>query len=145
MSAAAGAHEVVPGLDRKLPPIIEIGSAALVLCIVGVVYLSSYGFGTPDLAPAIGLLVAAALVVLVNVVLLARIGPFNWQVFWTVGLWTFVAYAIIAGMLMYAFIYDALPTGRLMLLVATLAVFAIDIPMMLAFSVARFQPVPDDR
>ena len=144
MSSGAEAHEVVPGLERKLPPIIEIGSAALVLCIVGVVYLSSYGFGSPDLAPAIALLVAAALVVLANVVLLSRIDPFDWQTFWTVGLWTFVAYAVIAGMLMYAFIYDQLPTGRLTLLVATLAVFAVDIPMMLAFSVARFQPVPDE-
>ena len=43
-----------------------------------------------------------------------------------------VAYAVIAGMLMYTFIYDQLPTGQLTLLVTTLAVFAVDIPMMLA-------------
>ena len=48
---------------------------------------------------------------------------------------------MIAGMLMYTFVYDRLPSGQLALLVATLAVFAVDIPMMLAFSVARYQPV----
>jgi hypothetical protein len=141
MSSGAQSAEI-PGLDRDLPPIIEVGSLALVFCIVGVIYLSASGFGTPDLAPAIGLLVAACLVVLANTVMLSRIRPFNWHVFWVVGGWTLLAYAITAGMLMYTFIYDALPSGKLSLLVATLAVFAIDIPMMLAFSVARFQPVP---
>jgi hypothetical protein len=117
----------------------------MALCIAGVIYLTSYVPRTPDLAPAIGLLAAAAAIVGVNAVLLARIPAFDWRVFWTVGLWTLVAYAVIAGMLMYTFVYDRLPTGQLTLLVTTLAVFAVDIPMMLAFSVARFQPVETAR
>ena len=125
--------------DRRLPPIIEIGVVALVLCIAGVIYLSSYGPRTPALGPAIGLLIAAAAVVALNAVVLSRIPDFNWRSFWTVGMWTLLAYGVIAGMLMFTFIYDRLPTGQLTLLVATLAVFAVDIPMMLAFSVARYQ------
>jgi drug/metabolite transporter (DMT)-like permease len=140
-TGAAEADRLVPGLERRLPPVITIGAVAMALCIAGVIYLTSYVPRTPDLGPAIGLLAAAALVVAVNSVLLARIPAFDWRSFWTVGLWTLVAYAVIAGMLMYTFIYDRLPTGQLTLLVATLAVFAVDIPMMLAFSVARFQPV----
>jgi hypothetical protein len=65
-------------------------------------------------------------------------------VFWKVWRWTMLGYAIIAGMLMYVFIYDRIATGQLALLVATLAVFAVDIPTMLAFSVARYQR-PDNR
>jgi hypothetical protein len=124
----------------RLPPIIEVGAVAMALCIAGVIYLTSYVPRTPALGPAIGLLVAAGAVVAANTVALARISGFNWSLFWKVGRWTFVGYAIIAGMLMFTFIYDKLPTGQLTLLVATLAVFAVDIPMMLAFSVARFQP-----
>jgi hypothetical protein len=45
-------------------------------------------------------------------------------------------------MLMFVFIYDNIPGKQLALLLLTLAVFALDIPIMLAFSVARFQP-PD--
>ena len=55
------------------------------------------------------------------------------------GLWAILQ--PVSLMLMFTFIYDQLPTGQLSLLVATLAVFAVDIPIMLAFSVARFQPL----
>jgi hypothetical protein len=126
--------------ERRLPPVIEIGVVAMALCIAGTIYLTSYIPRTPALGPAIGLVVAAAVVVVANVVALRRVAGFNWGLFWKVGRWTLLGYAIIAGMLMFTFIYDRLPTGQLALLVATLAVFAIDIPMMLAFSVARFQP-----
>ena len=125
---------------RKLPPILEVGCAAMVLCIVGVVYLTSYVPRTPSLAPAIALIIAAGAIVLVNAAILSRIPNFNWPLFWQVGRWTLVGYAVIAGMLMFTFIYDRLPTGQLTLLVGTLAVFAVDIPIMLGFSVARFQP-----
>ena len=137
---AQAAPESLSPLERRLPPIIEVGAGALVLCIAGVIYLTSYGERAPALGPAIGLVIAAFVVVLANAAVLSRIPDFNWRAFWTVGMWTLVAYSVIAGMLMYTFIYDQLPTGQLSLLVATLAVFAVDIPMMLAFSVARFQP-----
>lgn len=126
--------------QKTLPPIIEIGCVAMVLCIAGVIYLTSYSPRTPSLGPAIALIIAAGIVVLVNAAILARIPGFNWPLFWRVGWWTLVGYAVIAGMLMFTFIYDKLPTGQLSLLVGTLAVFAVDIPIMLAFSVARFQP-----
>jgi len=126
--------------DRSFPPIIEVGCVAMVLCIAGVIYLVSYIPRTPSLGPAIGLVAAAGVVVLANVAILARIPDFNWHVFRQVGFWTLAGYAVIAGMLMFTFIYDKLPTGQLALLVCTLAVFAVDIPIMLAFSVARFQP-----
>ena len=127
--------------ERRLPPIIEIGSVGLLFSIAGVIYLSSYVPGHPSLAPAIGLLGASAAIVGGNVLILSRIPHFAWPMFWQVWRWTMLAYAIIAGMLMYVFIYDQIPTGQLTLLVLTLAVFAVDIPVMLAFSVARYQQV----
>ena len=128
-----------PVAERRLPPIIEVGVVAMALCIAGVIYLTSYVPRTPALGPAIGLLIAAALVVAANALVLSRIRHFNWHSFWIVGAWTLVAYGVIAGMLMFTFIYDRLPAGQLTLLVVTLAVFAVDIPMMLAFSVARYK------
>jgi hypothetical protein len=126
-------------LERRLPPVIEVGCVGLVLAIAGVIYLSAHIPGHPSLAPAIGLLVAAALTVGGNVIALSRVRPFAWATFWKVWRWTMLGYAIIAGMLMYVFIYDKIAAGQLTLLVATLAVFALDIPTMLAFSVARYQ------
>jgi hypothetical protein len=144
VSAGAAAVSDSPA-ERRLPPIIELGCASLVLAIAGVIYLSSYIPGHPSLAPAIGLLAASAAVMLVNVGVLARIRPFAWWMFWKVWAWTMVAYAVIAGMLMYVFIYDRIPAGQMTLLLLTLAVFAVDVPTMLAFSVARFQPAERPR
>jgi hypothetical protein len=126
--------------ERRLPPVVPVGCAALVLAIAGVIYLASFIPGRPSLAPAIGLLAAAAVTVAANAGALARVRGFAWWRFWQVWRWTMLAYAIIAGMLVYTFVYDRIPAGQLSLLVATLAVFALDIPVMLAFSVARYQP-----
>jgi hypothetical protein len=128
---------------RGMPPILEVGVVAMALCIAGIIYLVSYD--TPTLGPAIGLIVAAGVVVLANVWILVRTPNFNWPLFWTVWKWTLLGYAVIAGMLMFTFIYDELPTGQLALLVGTLAVFAVDIPIMLAFSVARYTPAEPAR
>ena len=76
--------------ERQLPPIIEIGVVAMALCIAGVIYLVSYAPNTPSLGPAIGLVVAAAVVVLANIAVLARTPNFNWPLFWKVGWWTLV-------------------------------------------------------
>ncbi len=125
--------------SRRLPPIIELGSLGLLFSIAGVIYLASYVPGNPTLVPAIVLLCLAAATVALNVLVLSRIPSFAWWMFWQVWRWTMLAYAVIAGMLVYVFVYDEIPTGQLTLLVLTLAVFAVDIPVMLAFSVARYQ------
>ena len=52
-----------------------------------------------------------------------------------------LAYAIIAGMLEYVFVLDHTRGSILLVLTLMLAIFAINIPMLLAFSVARYQPV----
>ncbi len=140
MSDGSPAFEVAAVDERRLPPIIATGCAGLVLAIAGVIYLAAYIPGDPSLAPAIGLLTASAATVAGNVLVLSRIRPFAWWMFWQVWRWTMLAYAIIAGMLIFTFVYDRIPVGQLTLLVLTLAVFALDIPVMLAFSVARYQP-----
>jgi hypothetical protein len=129
-----------PLAPGRLPPIIGVGCAALVFAIAGVIYLSASIPGNPSLTPAICLLALSALTVAANVVALARLATFAWWMFWKVWGWAMLGYAVIAGMLMYVFVYDAIPAGQLTLLLLTLAVFAVNIPLMLAFSVARYQP-----
>lgn len=140
MTAEASAVEGARSAERRLPRIVEAGCAGLALAIAGVAYLAASIPGSPSLTPAIALLAASAAIVAANALSLARVRDFAWWMFWTVWRWTMLAYAIIAGMLVYTFLYDRIPAAQLALLVATLAVFALDIPVMLAFSVARFQP-----
>jgi hypothetical protein len=125
--------------DRVLPPVAEIAIGTMVLIVIGGVFITAHiprpvPFGLPIL-----LLVAAAGLLVVNVVLLTRIENFDWGTFRLVGRWAFLAYVVIAGMLEFIFVYDHTPGDVLALLTGMLAVYAIDIPLLFAFSVARYQ------
>lgn len=124
--------------ERRLPPVIEMGVLSLALAVSGVIYLTSSLPGVPPIAPAVGLLAASALIVVLNGVALARTRGFAWRRFFLVYRWTSLGYGIVAGLLMFVFVYNELPTRQLALLVATLAIGAVDVPLILSFSVARF-------
>ena len=60
--------------------------------------------------------------------------------------WAFVAYVVIAGILGFVFVFDHTRGTTLLVLVLTLAVFAVDVPTVVAFTVARYQdPTSDSR
>jgi hypothetical protein len=128
--------------DGPLPPIQQIAVAVLALVIIGGIYTAAHLPRHVPQGPTIALLAAAAVLLGVNAVLLSRISPFNWRVFRQVAGWVLLAYLVIAGMLEYVFIYDHTRGTQLAILTAMLAVFMLNIPMLLGFSVARFQ-APD--
>lgn len=125
--------------ERKLPPITQMAIATLILIVIGGVYLASHLPTTPPLAPAIALLAVSGVVLAANVVILSRIQDFAWTHFFLVGRWALLAYLVIAGMLEYVFVVDGTRGGPLIVLTLMLAVYAVDIPLLLAFSVARYQ------
>jgi hypothetical protein len=89
-------------------------------------------------------LVGAVALILWNVFSLSRLREFSWSSFWLVGRWALVAYAVIGGMLEYVFLRDGTRGTQLVLVTLMLIAYALIIPMLLAFSVARYQP-PDER
>jgi drug/metabolite transporter (DMT)-like permease len=124
---------------RKLPPVQQISVAVLVLIVVGGIYTANHLPNHVPQGPTIGLLAAAVVLLAVNVVLLSRIENFAWGAFKLVAGWVLVAYVVIAGMLEYVFVYDDTHGTQLVILTLMLVVFAVNIPMLLGFSVARFQ------
>lgn len=141
MEAHASEPQLVPA-DGRLPPIQQIAVAVLALIVVGGVYTAAHLPRHVPQGPTIALLAVAALLLALNAVLLSRIEPFNWRVFRQVAGWVLVAYAVVAGMLEYVFVYDHTRGSQLVVLTLMLAVFMVDIPVLLGFSVARFQ-APD--
>jgi len=126
---------------RLLPPISEVAIAVIAVVVTGGIYLAAYLPKRAPLGPAYGLLAVAAGLLLWNVVSLVRVQNFAWSAFFLVGKWALVAYGIIAGMLEYVFVFDHTRGAILVVLTLMLAIFAVNIPMLLAFSVARYQPV----
>jgi hypothetical protein len=134
----AGDAAALPA-ERRLPPIQQIAVAVLALIVIGGIYTASHLPRHVPEGPTIALLVAASALLAVNGVLLSRIEGFAWRIFRLVAGWVLLAYVVIAGMLEYVFVYDHTRGSQLVILTLMLVVFAIDIPMLLAFSVARFQ------
>jgi hypothetical protein len=125
--------------DRKVPPVTTLWMASIGLIAGGVSYLAAYLPKHAPLGPAVGLLVAAVAVLVAGVVLLARMRDFAWSRFWPVWAWTLLAYVVIAGMIEYAFVYDQTRGSVLVVMTLMLAVFMLAPPLLVAFTVARFQ------
>jgi hypothetical protein len=137
-AAHADAGASTPDQGR-MPPVTEIGAASMVFVACGVIYLASY---LPRRAPlwlAVVFLAAAALLLLTNVVLLARLKDFAWGRFFQVSRWALLAYLVIAGMIEYAFIYDRTRGSVLVVMTLLLVTFTVNVPILIAFTVARYQ------
>ena len=138
-SQAAAGHGPASGLaGRRLPPVDVLAVVSVALMLIGGVYLAAHLPGHPGLALPVATVMVGALLTAVDLVLLSRIRPFAWPVFFLVFRWALVAYLVIAGLLGFVFIRDHTPGATLAVLVATLVVFAVDVPLILAFTVARY-------
>ena len=127
---------------RRLPPVAEIAVAAMALIIIGGITLASRLPRPAPLPLLIALLAVAAVLVLADIVLLARLRDFAWPVFFQVAKWSLLAYAVMYGVLEFTFVYDGVAGSTLVVLTLMLVVIAVDVPMLFGFSVARYAEVP---
>lgn len=125
--------------ERQFPPIAEISVSVMGLLIIGGIYIASHLPKAVSLTPAYILVGAALILLLANIALLNHLKEFAWKSFWQVAKWSLLAYSIIAGMLEFIFIYDGTRGKVLALFSTVLAIFAINIPVLFGFSVARYQ------
>ncbi len=123
----------------RLPPVTEVGMVSLALIVAGGIYLSAHLPDHVPLAPAIALLLLSALLLIGNLAALSRVRGFAWQRFFQIGKWALLAYAITAGMIEYAFLQNHLRGGALIVLTLSLVVYAVHVPMLIAFTVARYE------
>jgi hypothetical protein len=126
-------------LDRRLPPVTEIGAASMIAIAAGVIYLAAYLPKHAPLGVAVALLALAAALQLTNAILLFRLRDFAWDRFFEVGRWALLAYAVIAGTIEYAFVYDKTRGAQLVVMTLMLALFMVNVPVLIAFTVARYQ------
>ena len=111
---------------------------SLALIVAGGIYLSAHLPEHVPLAPAIVLLALSALLLIGNMASLTRVENFAWDRFFQVAKWSLLAYALIAGMILYAFLEDHLSGGPLIVLTLSLVVFAVHVPALVGFTVARY-------
>jgi hypothetical protein len=132
MSTQAQVEEV------RLPPVTALGMLSLALVLVGGIYLSAHLPEHVPLGPAVALLAASVVVLLVNVAALSRVKGFAWGRLFEVAKWALLAYAVIAGMIEYVFLRNDTSGGPLVVLTLSLVVFAVNVPLLIGFTVARY-------
>jgi hypothetical protein len=130
--------------ERPLPPVTQLAMVSLALIVAGGIYLSAHLPRHVPLGPAVALLAASAIVLAVNIFALSRVRDFDWARFFEVGKWSLLAYVVIAGMIEYVFLRNHISGGSLVVLTLSLVVFAVHVPMLVGFTVARYSD-PGDR
>lgn len=113
----------------------------MALIAVGVIYMAAYLPQRAPLGIAIAAVACAAAVLGVNALLLSRARGFAWWRFWQVMRWGALAYVVVSGMLEYTFLYDHTHGVLLVLMTCMLVLFAANVPLLMAFTVARYQAV----
>jgi hypothetical protein len=125
--------------ERELPPVTELGVVSMALIVAGGISIASKLPGPVPLTVPVLLLAASALAMLANLVLLARAPGFNWDAFFDVAKWALLAYAVIAAILEFVFVNDGTRGGVLVVLTLSLVVYAVHVPLLIGFTVARYQ------
>jgi hypothetical protein len=124
--------------ERRLPPVTQLGMVSLALIVAAGIYLSAHLPEHVSLAPAIVLLGASVLLLAANLASLARVDGFAWARFFEIAKWALLAYAIIAGMIEYVFLRNHTSGGALVVMTLSLLVFAVNVPVLVGFTVARY-------
>ena len=124
--------------ERTLPPVTQVAMTSLALIVAGGIYLAAHLPEQVPLMPAVVLLAASALLLIGNLLALSRVDGFPWGRFFTVGKWALLAYCITAGLIEYAFLRDGMSGGPLVVLTLSILVYAVHVPVLIAFTVARY-------
>lgn len=143
MSADAGMlggrrGDVAP-FDRTVPPVIPVAMVAMAAAVTGGVILSAGAAGRPSLTVPTVFVVAGVALELVAAAMALRVRPFAWGRFGQVFGWTLLAYLLQSFLILYSFIRNDIPAKPMATLAIGLFVFATDVPLMIAFTVARYQ------
>lgn len=137
------ATELLPErpFDRKLPPVVGLSMASLTLAVTGGVILAAQAMSKPSLTLPTVLEVAAIALEVVAVGVMFSIRPFAWSRFRQVFGIALVAYIVQAGIIEWSFVKNHVPRSPLTVLTLGLVVFATIVPLMIAFTAARYQEV----
>ncbi len=141
-SQHAPATSAAATATRRFPPAAEFAIVSLAFVVVGGIIMASYAPRRPPLAAPITIAVVAAVLLLASALMVSRLREFAWNRFFVVLSWAGLAYVISAGMIAFAFIRDHVRGAPLAVLLVLLVMFAADVPLIIAVTVARYSSPP---
>lgn len=133
------ARPPAPETASGLPPVTALCMSSMACVIAAGIDLAAHLTRPAGLGLATALTAAGGAILLAVLVALSRLRRFAWDRFFLVARYAILAYVVIAGLLAFVFIKDGTGGGPLALLIASLVIFAINVPVILGFTVARYQ------
>jgi hypothetical protein len=127
--------------DTTRSLVVSCTISSLVCAFLGVGVIAAYLPGAPPLAWPIGFLVASGVLLLAALAFLARHRPFAWPLFFAVARWVALVTLIFSAMAVYIFVSDGTSGLTLAIMTIVLVLAAIDVPILIGFSVARHERV----
>ena len=127
---------------RRLPPIGQLTVCSLALVVIGGILMASYVPRQPPLAIPAALTAVSGVLILTSGFLLSRLEQFAWPRFFLAFRWALLAYVISAAIIGFAFVRDHTRGAPLALVIVMLVIFALDVPLVIAFTVARYSSPP---
>lgn len=124
--------------DAKFPPVTQVAMTSMALIIAAGIYLSANLPEHVSLAPAVILLALSAALMAFNVFSITRVRDFAWDRFFAVAKWSLLAYVVIGGMIEFVFVHNHTSGSTLVVLTLSLLIFAIHVPVLMGFTVARY-------
>ena len=121
--------------------VVPLAVAALASAFVALGVIAAFLPKAVPMAWPASLLVLAALLTVATVLTLSRRRRFAWGLFFTVARWVLVLTGVFAALAVYVFVLDGTPGSTLAVLAAVLVLAAVDVPILVAYSVARYEPV----
>jgi uncharacterized membrane protein YoaK (UPF0700 family) len=125
--------------EPKFPKAVEAVTVSLAAVVVGGIWLGSHAPRRPPLALPMVLLIVAAALLVAGFVMISRVVGFSWDTFVRVGRWALLAYVIAAGMIEFAFVKNHTRGAPLGVVTGMLVLFALDVPFIIATTVARYE------
>ncbi|HTO01654.1 MAG TPA: hypothetical protein VL068_13375 [Microthrixaceae bacterium] len=127
--------------ERKVPPVVPVGMVGLTLAITGgILVVAQIGEKAALTIPTI-FVIGAILLEIVAIGMATTIRPFAWVQFGKVFRWALLAYVLQSAIIEWSFIINDVPGRPLAVLTAGLVVFATVVPVMIAFTTARYQEI----
>lgn len=127
-------------LNKPFPKAVELVSLSLACSMVGGIWLGSHASPKAEhsLTLPTVLLIAGAVLLAVGVLMVTRVKGFAWSTWVSVAKWALLAYVIESSLILYAFIHNQVRGSTLGVVIGLIALFAIDVPFLIATTVARY-------
>ncbi len=125
--------------DKPFPKAVEIVTLSLAAVVVGGVWMGSHAPRRPPMGLPIVTFVVGAMLLIFCIAKVTRVSNFSWDTILRLGRWALLAYVIAAGMIEFAFVRNHTSGAPLVVVTGMLVVFALDVPFLIATTVARYQ------